>query len=202
MITILLQGIYNKSACIICAVVMSFCLSSFGFETYANNDYFNDRQIDTKLIDSLGNKASLMYHKHNYMAADTLFGEYLHHIISSEDIIIDDICRLGNKDSIGERLYDYALNSFFLGQETKGIELLMLSRKCGNLPATIAYDRFSECAYMNTDENLNLQTERRIKHDIAEHDIRFDEINSSSDFWNKLVSTNNVYQEYLLAELI
>lgn len=196
MITILLQGIYNKSACIICAVVMSFCLSSFGFETYANNDYFNDRQIDTKLIDSLGNKASLMYHKHNYMAADTLFGEYLHHIISSEDIIIDDICRLGNKDSIGERLYDYALNSFFLGQETKGIELLMLSRKCGNLPATIAYDRFSECAYMNTDEKLNLQTERRIKHDIAEHDIRFDEINSSSDFWNKLVSTNNVYQEY------
>ena len=108
MITILLQGIYNKSACIICAVVMSFCLSSFGFETYANNDYFNDRQIDTKLIDSLGNKASLMYHKHNYMAADTLFGEYLHHIISSEDIIIDDICKLGDKDSIGDRLYDYA----------------------------------------------------------------------------------------------
>lgn len=197
MINKLLKYIFAKAEYIICTIGLLYSISSHGFESCNYSFKSTDCQLDTKSrIDSLGNKAVHMFNEHNYLAADTLFSKYLRHIVQSEDIVIDDLNKLENKDDIGNKLYSYAFNSFFLGKEEEGIETLLLSCKCGNNQAYAAYNNLSESIAFFANNKLNYRTKKLINQDIREHDISFSKADSPSDFWNKLVSTNPVYQEY------
>lgn len=196
MIDKLLKYIFAKAGYVICTIGFLYSISLHGFESCNHSFKSIDCQLDTKSrIDSLGNEAVHMFNEHNYLVADTLFSKYLHYIVQSEDIVIDDLNKLGNKDDIGNKLYSYAFNSFFLGKEEEGIETLLLSCKCGNNQAYAAYNNLSKSIAFFANNKLNYRTKKLINQDIREHDIFFSKADSPSDFWNKLVATNSVYQE-------
>lgn len=158
MINKLLKYIFAKARCLICTIGILYSICSFGFESCNYSFKSIDCQLDTKSrIDSLGSKAVHMFNEHNYLAADTLFSKYLHYIVQSEDIVIDDLNKLGNKDDIGNKLYSYAFNSFFLGKEEEGIETLLLSCKCGNNQAYAAYNNLSKSIAFFAKQQVELQ---------------------------------------------
>ena len=159
MINKLLKYIFAKAGYIICTIRFLYSISLHGFESCNHSFKSIDCQLDTKSrIDSLGNEAVHMFNEHNYLAAYTLFSKYLHYIVQSEDIVIDNLNKLGNKDDIGNKLYSYAFNSFFLGKEEEGIETLLLSCKCWNNQAYAAYNNLSKSIDFFANNKLNYRT--------------------------------------------
>ena len=145
MINKLLKYIFDKAGYIICTIGLLYSISSHGFESCNYSFKSIDCQLDTKSrIDSLGNKAVYMFNEHNYLAADTLFSKYLRHIVQSEDIVIDDLNKLENKDDIGDKLYSYAFNSFFSEKRKKELRRFYYPANAGiikRMRHTIIYRR-------------------------------------------------------------
>ena len=185
------------------ASILSIAGLLYQKELYAYESFrFPTRELDTlrasitSNADSLQLKANAMYNAHNYATADTLFKAYLSFLLTTRGVIIDNIGKLEDKTDLSDYLYNYAFNSFFLGDEENGMRLLSLSKECGNIKAFKAYQYLLECPTVNSDVKLSKKIIYRMEDDICMYDIKFDNSQFSTNFWDNLASTNPMYLEF------
>lgn len=143
--------------------------------------------------DALGAEASAMFRLHDYNAADKLFERYLSSLVPSAGGLFEELWQSDDCGRIGNRLYDYALNSFFSGNEEKGMEMLALSKTCGNTCAARMYDNLLLCPSMNPGIELKRKWVNMFENDIRLFHQKSDRC-SPAEFWDRFVSENEKYQ--------
>ena len=144
-------------------------------------------------LDALGAEASAMFQMHDYEAADKLFDRYLSSLVPSVGGLFDELWQSDDCKKIGERLYDYALNSFFSGDEEKGMDMLNLARKCGHTCAARMYDNLLLCPSINQSPELKRKWVNMFENDIRQVSQKYGRC-SPAEFWDRFVSENEEYQ--------
>lgn len=95
--------------------------------------WIDDNGFDQSLY-YLGLYANALHYDHHYSEADKFYARYFNEAVIKEDLPLDQLDK--GKGNYSNKFYCYAYNCIFQGDETKGKELLELSRKCGGSFAT------------------------------------------------------------------
>lgn len=99
----------------------------------------------------------------------------------------------------GYRLYNYAYNSLYQGEEDTGKYLLELAKKCGNEYAEQDYERFDASPTFAASYNLKRSTINSFEGAIALYDIKEYienvEFENPKDFWDVVVEHSANYQK-------
>lgn len=90
-----------------------------------------------------GMYACLLKKKHRYAEAQVLFERYFGKAAEEDGLTRQTLYESPNKEIYGYRLYQYAYNYFFQGNEDKGLTQLCLAKQCGNEAASEDYDRLT-----------------------------------------------------------
>lgn len=166
-------------------------------------------------IDEVGEKLSLyynnmystsLYNTYKYKEADKVFEIFFQDILKEEGLNIDNIYLSKNKEQLAFKLYTYAYNSFFMGNEEKGMMLLDLSGKCGCEYAIKDYQHLKNCGTVLMDLDFSNNEEREFRSYIKMYDFKYKKnadnssVNVSTEFWKQLLQNDEAYNE-LLSEL-
>ena len=144
--------------------------------------------------------AKSLHNISKYIEAESVYKSYFSDVVSLERCHLSDIHKCENRELYGYNLYDYAYNSFFMGNESLGMDLLYLSSKCGNKWAQNDYDHLSKCETVMT----NLDLKNKFKNQFIEYINRYDfhyqpnldlTTNIADDFWTQLLQNNTSYIE-------
>lgn len=138
-----------------------------------------------------------------YLEADRAYETYFANALSSENLQMSDVFLSENKAQYGDKLYEYAYNSFFMGDESKGMNLLSLSSKCGNVWAQQDYSHLSNCATVMMDMDLKKKYIKQFVEYRDSYDFKYrhnPDSNVAEDFWSCLLKENAAYLE-LQAEM-
>lgn len=145
-----------------------------------------------------------LYKSNDYQEAERIYEVFFRNALSEENLQISEVYLSENKDYFAEKLYEYAYNSFFMGNEKKGMDLLHLSSQCGYLWAQQDYDHLSQCATMMMDMKLKRKYINQFKEYVELYDFKYQpsgaDVNVAEDFWNCLLKENAAYLE-LQAEM-
>ena len=119
---------------------------------------------------------------------------------SKEGLTLSNIYLSKNKESCGYRLYDYAYNSFFQGDEAKGAELLQLAVQCGNDAAREDLSILSRSATFNKEVKYKRSTLRDFEEMIRTYNFSPDSIKNMGNldanyFWYLFQKNNTQYTE-------
>lgn len=168
-----------------------------------------------KEIDEAGEKLSLyynnmystsLYNTYKYKEADKVFEIFFQDILTEEGLNIDNIYLSKNKEQLAFKLYTYAYNSFFMGDEEKGMMLLELSSKCGCEYAVKDYQHLKNCGTVLMDLDLTDKIKHEFRSYIKKYDYKYKKsadmysVNVSTEFWKQLLQEDEAYNE-LLSEL-
>ena len=142
--------------------------------------------------------ASSLYNTFNYSLAEKYFKKYLEKEAELEELSIETLNQSPLKDYYGNILYDYAYNSFFQGKEKEGYELLLLSKKCGNIDATEDCEVLEHSSTFNKDINNKNKTISEFNKYIKTLDyyVNIPE-KDASQFWKYVESNNKQYQDLI-----
>ncbi len=147
-----------------------------------------------------------LYESYRYEEADSVFADYFYDYLKRAGLDITQVFLSDNKDLLGQKLYLYAYNSFFMGEENKGMNLLYLSSKCGYDKATDDYNHLLNCETVLMELDLSRRTRNQFIEYLEKYDI--DDVarvfpvptNAAVDFWQQLMCRDASYVE-LQAEL-
>lgn len=141
-----------------------------------------------------------LYKLYKYREADRVYELYFRKTLSAEGLQMSEVHLSENKDRLGAKLYDYAFNSFFMGDESKGMDLLYLSSRCGYEWAQQDYNHLSNCATVMMDMDLKQKYVNQFIGYIDSYDFRYhhspnSNVNVAEDFWSRLLKENTAYLE-------
>lgn len=144
--------------------------------------------------------ANSLYNTYRYKEAEIEYEKYFNIILDLEGLKMSEIYLSKNKRNLGKYLYDYAYNSFFMGNESKGLYLLSLASQCGNRWAIDDYKHLVNCKTMYMDLDIPKKLRRQFRNDIGRYDFKYTKpgnstINISEDFWEKFLAQNSSVQE-------
>ena len=144
--------------------------------------------------------STALYKLYKYGEADRVYELYFRKTLANEGLQMSQVYLSENKDILGAKLYDYAYNSFFMGNESKGMDLLYLSSKCGYEWAQQDYEHLSKCATVMMDMDLKQKYVNQFVGYIDSYDFRYhhslnSSVNISEDFWSRLLKENTAYLE-------
>lgn len=148
----------------------------------------------------LGLYSTVLYKLYRYIEADRTFDQFFRESLAEEGLQIDEVYMSVNNGYMGVKLYDYAYNSFFMGDEIKGMKLLYLSSLCGYKWASQDYSHLNKCA------TILMDVKRDIKNNVINQFVKYVDIydfrynydpnssaNVAEDFWNCLLKENESY---------
>ena len=146
----------------------------------------------------LGLYSTTLHKLNRYAEADHAFDSYFNEFLAEEDLLISEVSISNHKTYLGLMLYDYAYNSFFMGNESKGMNLLKLSSQCGHKRAMQDYSHLSKCATVMTDMNLDSNLTYQFENYLDLYDFQYNHTpnaNISADFWRCMLKENTTYLE-------
>lgn len=149
--------------------------------------------------------AKSLHNINKYKEADDVYESLFKDVISRERCELSNIHACEDKEWYGRNLYDYAYNSFFMGNESLGMNLLCISSKCGNEWAQRDYNHLSKCETVMMDLDFKNKYISQFIEYINRYDFHYMHnhtlsTNAVGDFWNQLLEVNASYIE-LLAEM-
>lgn len=173
------------------------------FEEYRNLLNEDGQNMSPYYISLYANMYHAMY---KYEDAENYYNAFLNEILDREGIELENAYLSTQNEWLGIKLYDYAYNSFFMGNEAKGMYLLSLSAKCGNEYAEQDYGILSNCETIMMDLELPNKIENQYKRVLENHDFKYfssndDILNIPEDFWNEFALSNLSVQELQAALL-
>lgn len=141
-----------------------------------------------------------LYKLYQYKEADLVYDLYFRKTLSDEGLQMSEVHLSKNRDHLGAKLYDYAYNSFFMGDESKGMDLLYLSSKCGFKWAQQDYAHLSNCATVMMDMDIKQKYINQFVGYIESYDFRYPHSSNSNEniaeeFWSRLLKENTSYLE-------
>lgn len=141
-----------------------------------------------------------LYKSYRYADAERVYDLYFRKVLSDEGLQMSEVYMSENKEQLGAKLYDYAYNSFFMGNESKGMDLLYLASQCGYEWAQQDYSHLSKCATVMMDMDLKQKYINQFIGYIDSFDFRYhhtpnSNVNVSEDFWSRLLKENVSYLE-------
>ncbi|MCM1502519.1 MAG: M48 family metalloprotease [Bacteroidales bacterium] len=139
--------------------------------------------------------AKALHESCRYEEADSIYTLYFNDVLAADNLKLDN----DNMENLGRKLYDFAYNSFFMGNEAKGMALLKLSGEYGNEYATEDYGRLSRCSTVMMDLNFSNSLVRKFHNDIDRYDfdgfrdstVRGDDVRL---FWNAYLENNSGFR--------
>ena len=143
----------------------------------------------------LGILASSLHQKYEFAKADTIYSEYLNTILQSENIAIEDVSKSKHGASLGYKLYEWAYNKMYQGDEKLGLGLLKMSADCGNEEASADYQILSQSPTFAKDFEFKKSIIREFEKYISELGTRQLTIGVQSSFWQDVQNTNEKYKE-------
>lgn len=123
--------------------------------------------------------------------AEKAYENFIAQYLVQEGLELNDVYHVQDKEYVGRILYYYALNSFFLGYEEKGMKLLDLSSKCGYEKAIKDYGHLKNCNAVLMNFKLTNKIKRQFNDYIEKFDFKYNpngSVNIADDFWNQLVN--------------
>ena len=143
--------------------------------------------------------ADMCHGMYKYAEAEKYYDAFLDEILGREGIELDNAYFSTQKEWIGMKLYDYAYNSFFMGNEEKGMYLLLLSVKCGNEYAEQDYAILNNCETVMMDLNLSNRILNQYKRVLEKHDFNYqndyEPLNTPEKFWDEFSLGNPSVQK-------
>lgn len=144
--------------------------------------------------------ATVLHNLYKYDEANVVYESYFHDLLDREGLQLSTAYLSEQKDMIGRKLYDYAYNNFFLGNEEKGMLLLSISSQCGNEWAQTDYTHLSNCETIMMDLNLKNKILNEYAGYLEQYDFKYvrDSLSGNSvaeDFWNKMFMSNTSVTE-------
>ncbi len=178
---------------------MIFLLFNFAFDGGATSLYV----VDTTFI-SMAQRADKYFNAYKYKEADELYNDYLINKLEKEGLSLDNCYVSVDNEYLGRTLYNYAYNSFFMGNSEKGLYLLSLSSKCDNVWARQDYALLSKCESAMADIRLSGKVINQYRRILESHDCKFqandvDDERAAESFWNKFLITNGSIRELQIA---
>lgn len=146
----------------------------------------------------LGLYSTTLYKLNRYAEADSAYDLYFKESLAEEDLLLREVYMSDYKTYLGLMLYNYAYNSFFMGNESKGMNLLRLSSQCGHQMAIQDYSHLSKCATVMMDMNLNSNLTYQFENYLNSYDFKYSHTpnaNISADFWRCMLKENTTYLE-------
>lgn len=148
----------------------------------------------------LGLYSTTLHKLNRYAEAEISYDLYFDESLAEEDLSLSEVYMSEHKDYLGLMLYDYAYNSFFMGNESKGMQLLYLSSKCGNLRAIQDYSHLSKCATVMMKMNDNWDMTYKFREYLDLYDFKYNHtansgVNIAFDFWRSMQKENSAYLE-------
>lgn len=146
--------------------------------------------------------AKSLHNISKYKEANDVYESLFKDVISREGCKLSNIYACENKIWYGSQLYDYAYNSFFMGNESLGMDLLCLSSKCGNEYAQKDHNHLSKCETIMMDLDLKNNFKNQFIDYINRYDFQYKPnldltTNIVEDFWTQLLNVNASYVELL-----
>lgn len=143
----------------------------------------------------LGIFASSLHQIYEFAKADTIYSEYLNTILQSENLTIENIGNSEQKNSLGYKLYEWAYNKMYQGEEKLALGLLRMSADCGNEEASDDYQILSQSPTFAKDFEFKKSIIREFEKYISELATRQLTIGVQSSFWNDVQNTNEKYKD-------
>lgn len=139
--------------------------------------------------------ATVLHNLYRYDEANIVYETYFSDMLDREGLKISKAYLSKNKKIIRDKLYDYAYNNFFIGDEERGMALLRLAGLCGNEWAQNDYAHLSNCETIMMDLNLKNKIIKEFARNLEKYDFNYEHDPSSNtniaeDFWDKLFLTN------------
>lgn len=160
--------------------------------------YYNDllkNSNERMSVYYCGIYATVLHNLYKYDEANIVYDAYFSDLLEEEGLHISNSYLSKHKDNIGSKLYDYAFNNFFLGDEKKGMELLYIASKCGDEWAQGDYAHLSKCKTVMMDLDLKNKILNEFAKYLEKYDFKYvrdssSDINVAEDFWEKVVDSN------------
>lgn len=146
----------------------------------------------------LGLYSTTLHKLNRYTEAEVAYDLYFNEYLAEQDLLMSEVHMSEHKAYLGLMLYDYAYNSFFMGNESKGMNLLYLSSQCGHQRAIQDYSHLSKCATVMMDMNLITNHTYQFENYLDSYDFKYSHTpntNISADFWRCLLKENIAYLE-------
>lgn len=177
------------------AIVTAFLLLSLALVGNAASPYVTDTTFM-----GIVQRADKCFNSFEYQTADSLYNDYLLNKIEREGLSLDNCYISANKETLGRALYNYAYNSFFMGNPGKGLYLLSLSDKCGNIWAKQDYAILSDCENSMAGINISGRIISQYRWILENHDYEFqtDSVKNNDiakNFWENFTLSNNSVRE-------
>lgn len=140
--------------------------------------------------------ANSLHDLHCYEKAGEMYEKYFDISVKEEQLTRSSIYLSKYKESHGKKLYNYAYNFFFQGEEKEGLEQLQLAKDCGNEAAIEDYKRLSSCPTFATDFQYKNSIINDFKTKLDQLDT-YDNLSyyNPSAFWFEIQTENTSYKE-------
>ena len=143
----------------------------------------------------LGILASCLHQKYEFAKADTVYTQYLNTILQSENLTIDKVSNSEYKILLSYKLYEWAYNSMFQGDEKSGLGLLRMSADCGNEEAWADYQILSKSPTFAKEFEFKKSMIREFEKYISQLGTRQLTFGMQNSFWHDVQNTNEDYKK-------
>lgn len=143
----------------------------------------------------MGIFASSLHENYQFARADSIYSQYLNTVLESENLTVDNIHRSTQKAYIGYKLYEWAYNKMFQGDEKADLDLLKMAAACDNEAALADYQILSQSPTFAKEVKHKKKIIREFNNYLAELDSRQLTHEAQSGFWHDVQHTNNKYKE-------
>lgn len=148
----------------------------------------------------LGMYAETLHKLNMYEKADEVYQRCISAALAEENLQFGQAYLSDNKRYVGQKLYEYAYNSFFMGDEDKGMMLLHLADLCGNVHAWKDFAHLSNCETVGMVLDFKQKYVRQFSRYLDLYDFHYSPsgdstVNIAEDFWNEMLKMNRNLQE-------